>query len=370
MIAIQSSSSRTALLEEVTFLYQSLAGDSEVIARVVSMTGGGLEGASGVSVRTALSPGAPAVTLWLTRSGRVNLESRQQAGGITSRQVLASIQQTVWLKLERRGNQVSAFHSTDGTQWTATGSAVLPPAASLFVGLVAGSQDSTSRVSAVLSDVRANPLSSLPSGWSASDIGGALSATTQHVSGMFVTVVGAGVGNTTERSRFVHTRVAGDVELVARVLAGGLTTQAEAGVMVRGSLAADAPTIALAISRTNTRVVKRRIAAGLPLLETPGGTRSAPWWFKVVRRGTLITTFESANGTAWTPVSSDVLILPASFYVGLSTAAGSVGGHAAFDRVAVRAIAGNLAPVVAVTAPLQGAIVAAGASVLLSASAT
>jgi len=363
---LQSSASRAATFEEATFLYQPLAGDGEVVAQVVSMSGGGLEGAAGVSVRTSLTPGAPVVTLWLTRSGRLNLDSRQQAGGSITRRISTPLRSLVWVKLERRGTQVSAFQSPDGRQWTAVGSATLPVAASLFVGVVAGSQDGTTRLDATLSDVRSAPFPTLPAGWSAADIGGALSGTSSYSNGTFAAVVGA--TTTASQFRFINTRVSGDVELVARVVAGGAATKAEAGVTVRGSLAADAATIALAISRSNTRLIKRRVDAGLPLVETSGATRAAPWWLKVVRRGTLVTTFESANGSTWTPVSSDAVILPASFYVGLSVAAGSTAsGQATFDQVAVRAIAANRWPAVTVTAPLS---VSPGASVVLSASAT
>ena len=346
---IQSSASRAALLEEVTFLYQTLAGDGEVVARVVTMSGGP-EGASGVSIRTSLTPAAPAVTLWLTRSGRLNLDSRQQAGGSITRRISSPSRPLVWVKLERRGTQVSAFQSIDGSQWTAVGSAVLPVAASLFVGVAAGSEDAATRLDAIVSNVRATRYPSLPAGWSASDIGGALSGTSPYSNGIFGTTVGPATA--ANQFRFLHTRVSGDVELVARVLTGGTATKAEAGVTVRGSLAADAATIALAISRSNTRLIKRRVDAGLPLVETSSGTRAAPWWLKIVRRGPLVTTFESANGTAWTPVSSDAVILPASFYVGLLVAPGSTAGQATFSQVAVRAIAAaNLPPTVTVTAP-------------------
>jgi len=371
-IAIQSSASRTAPSEELTFLYQSLTGDSEVIARVMTMSGGGLEGASGVSVRTGLAPGAPAVTLWLTRSGQLALDSRQKAGGATARRLFKSPQQSPWVKLERRGDQVAAFLSTDGSQWTALGSAVLPSVGPVFVGLVGGSQDPTTRLIAILSDVRATRLSTLPDQWSSSDIGGSLIGSSQYVSGMFVALTGAGTANgTADNLRFIHTRVTGDLELIARVVSGGASGKAEAGVMVRGSLAADAATVTLAISKTGTRVVKRRVAAGLPLQEASGAPRVAPWWLKIVKRGTLITTFESANGTTWTPVSSDVLSLPSSFYLGLSTVglAGSV-GQAVFDRVAIRATAANRPPEVALTAPLQGLQLKVGVSLQLAAAAT
>lgn len=372
-LRLQSSALRTALPEQLTFVYQQLDGDGEVAARVQSMDGGGLEGAAGVSLRLSMTPGAPSASLWVTRSGRLHFESRQVAGGPLSRRTFALPQQSVWLKLERSGAVVYGFLSLDGSQWAALGSVTLPAALTATVGLVGGSQDPSIPLTALLTDFRVRRTATLPAGWSAADVGlpGTAGSTT-FANGTFTVVNGSGaIGDVSDRFRFVYVRVSGSVELVARVASGGTAGRAEAGVMVRESLAGEAAHVTLALSKDNRQVVKRRVGAGLPGLQTLGGTRVAPLWLKIVKRGNLVTSFESTNGVTWTLVSSDVLTLPSVFFVGLSVAAGpGAVGQALLDGVAVRAVAANRPPEVALTAPLTGTRVTAGTSVLVSANAT
>ena len=128
--------------------------------------------------------------------------------------------------------------------------------------------------------------------------------------------------------------------------------------MARASLDPDAAYAFAGVAGPGSRVTKRRIGAGLPTsagLSTSlvaMGTVSPGWWLKLVRRGPLVTTFESPDGAAWTPLASDPLPLPETFFLGLAFASGSgVTAQGVFDQVFVRARAANEPSLVAIVTP-------------------
>ena len=62
----------------------------------------------------------------------------------------------------------------------------------------------------------------------------------------------------------------------------------------------------------------------LPLAHRiPNFAGAAPYWVRLVRSGTTVTAYKSANGTAWTQVGSLSASFPADCYVGLVVASGS-----------------------------------------------
>jgi hypothetical protein len=145
----------------------------------------------------------------------------------------------------------------------------------------------------------------------------------------------------------------------------------DAAHLFAGVVAANTRLIKGRIAAGNSRLTKRRVAAGLPATAGPVRTVSAGWWLKLVRRGPLVTTFESPDGAVWTPISSETLSLPDTFFLGLAFAAGpGTNAQGAFDQVSVRALAANKPPVVAIETPTASVELMAGATVALSASAS
>jgi regulation of enolase protein 1 (concanavalin A-like superfamily) len=58
-----------------------------------------------------------------------------------------------WVKLERRGNVISAYRSTDGAAWTFVGSDAFAMTADIYVGLAVSSHDNTRLATAVFDRV-------------------------------------------------------------------------------------------------------------------------------------------------------------------------------------------------------------------------
>ena len=133
--------------------------------------------------------------------------------------------------------------------------------------------------------------------------------------------------------------IAGDGEVVARVSSmDNVHPWTKTGVMIRGSLSPSAPQAFMLVSSGKGAAFQRRPSAGGPSTSTPAGTGTAPAWVRLVREGSLITAYTSADGVSWTVVDQDTLAISGSVYVGLAVSSHDVthAASATFDGVIVR----------------------------------
>ena len=162
---------------------------------------------------------------------------------------------------------------------------------------------------------------SLPSPWTAGDIGAPLlSGSATHSSGVF-TIQGAGanIDGTSDQFYFVYQQVTGDVDIVAKVdeLVGS-RDYAKAGVMIRASLDANSPhAFGHVTEGAGVRFLRRR-TTGDTTDATSGPDLEAPVWVRAVRRGTGVTAYSSTDGLTWTTIGSDTIELDATAYVGIA----------------------------------------------------
>ena len=114
---------------------------------------------------------------------------------------------------------------------------------------------------------------------------------------------------------------------------------------------------------------QRRLAAGAMMLRT-SPTRAAPVWFKLERRGSVITAHSSSDGATWSLFGSETVALSASVYAGLAVTSANVSAAATaiLDNVALTTA--NQPPSVALTEPATGAAFTAPANITMTADAT
>jgi hypothetical protein len=112
----------------------------------------------------------------------------------------------------------------------------------------------------------------------------------------------------------------------------------KAGVMMRESLEAGSPHAAMFTSAAKGLAFQRRSLAGGVSTSTAGALVAPPRWVRIVRAGDVFTAYESANGTTWTLVGSDTIVMGATVHVGLAVTSHADGTltAAAFDNVLVR----------------------------------
>ena len=137
----------------LNFSFQQVNGDAVIITRVtgVGNTGSGAE--AGVMFRESLADSAKFVGLFLHPVPGVDLTWR----GATAWSKTATSWNTPpggylnhyqpfapwWLKLERVGSLISAYHSADGVNWTCLGVVEMPFAGAPYVGLCASSHNTS-----------------------------------------------------------------------------------------------------------------------------------------------------------------------------------------------------------------------------------
>ncbi|MFO1492220.1 MAG: M60 family metallopeptidase [Kiritimatiellia bacterium] len=148
-------------------------------------------------------------------------------------------------------------------------------------------------------------------------------------------------GNTADGLRFVAQPVTGDCEIIARVASVSSTsTSARSGVMIRaGTAPGDAFGGTLLRGGTRTPHFLYRTASGVSSSNTAGGSSvSAPCWVRLVRAGTTLTSYVSANGSTWTQIgTTSSVTLPATVQVGLVAALStSAASTVTFDNVKIR----------------------------------
>lgn len=203
---------------------------------------------------------------------------------------------------------------------------------------------------------------SITSGFSNADIGGAAPAGNATYANGKWTVQGGGfdIWGAGDSAHFTYMALTGNSAIVAKVESVGNTSlSAKAGVMMRTSLEPGAPRAWMAISN------RGQAEQNMPNLAVYGGTNygnksfdiassTASYWVKLERIGNIITGYVSPDGTNWaaTDVGRIDAPVPDKIYVGLVVTAVNNGtlNTSTFSNVQITGGNGG-APIVAPAAP-------------------
>ncbi len=193
--------------------------------------------------------------------------------------------------------------------------------------------------------VYVNPvkLQPLPPLWTSSDIGGTGAAGDAGTKGGTYVIYGSGadIWGAADEFRFVRQTANGDCDLRARVTGQANTNgYAKAGVMLRNDTAADAAHASIFVTPSNGFSFQYRSATAGATTNVNGPALNAGInnWVRLTRVGSLITSYTSADGIAWTQVGTATIPMAATIQAGLAVTShvdASLGG-AAFDRVSLR----------------------------------
>jgi hypothetical protein len=92
----------------------------------------------------------------------------------------------------------------------------------------------------------------------------------------------------------------------------------KAGVMIRGSLAANSAYAFMIVSAAKGSAFQYRASDGGTAANIAGTAIAAPYWVKVVRTGGTVTAYQSADGATWTQVGSVPIGLGSTAFIGLA----------------------------------------------------
>lgn len=236
----------------------------------------------------------------------------------------------------------------------------------------AGARTTSAAASVTVTDTTG----SVPSPWTAEDVGSpAVAGSASYASGLF-TVEGAGadIWDTADQFQFVHQLMTGDGEIVARVRSvTAVHAWSKSGVMIRENLTAGSKHATSLVSASNGVAYQRRPTSGGTSLHTAGAAVRAPYWVRMVRRGDVFEAYQSADGSAWSLIGSQTIAMPQTVYVGLAVTSHNTttATTATFSDVTVsEGGSTNQPPTISVTSPGSGATFTAPASVTIAATAS
>lgn len=368
--------------DQFHFVYQAVSGDVDVRARVNSITDAHAWSKSGVMIRSSLSAGAAHGMALVSAARGTAFQRRQANGGLSTNTAGPYETSPRWVRLVRTGTTITAYTSADGTSWVKIGSDTIALGTTVYVGIATTSHHTGMRTTATVSNVTlsgatAQPSPSLPSGQATADIGSpAIAGSTSYASGRYtIQAAGADIWGYSDQFRYVYQPVTGDVDVVARVASISAADRwSKAGVMIRETMAANSRHATALTSVEKGYAFQRRAETGSISEHTSGGAGTAPGWVRLVRKGSLISAYRSADGSTWTSMGTDSITMNDTVYVGIAVTSHnvSVATTAVVEglKITEAPTSTNKPPSVILSAPSNGAAFTAPASVTLTASAT
>jgi hypothetical protein len=143
--------------DQMQFVYQSLTGDGEIIAKVNSLTNPSYARA-GVVFKESLIPDSKMAMIDMSpTTALVEAVSRNAAGcaALTAGKYYETIPK--WIKLVRIGDVFTSYFSANGTAWTQlielNGPVTIPMANTVYVGMAVSSGGGSTTAAGVFSDV-------------------------------------------------------------------------------------------------------------------------------------------------------------------------------------------------------------------------
>jgi regulation of enolase protein 1 (concanavalin A-like superfamily) len=134
------------------FVYQPLAGDGTLVARVVSVQGSSAAQV-GAMIRETQNPGANHVFLF-DYVPSLLMTVRTTTATSSTYQSVGSATPPNWLKLVRSGNLFTMYGSTNGTNWTQLGtSQTVTMAQNVYIGLAVSNRNTSSLATATFDNV-------------------------------------------------------------------------------------------------------------------------------------------------------------------------------------------------------------------------
>jgi regulation of enolase protein 1 (concanavalin A-like superfamily) len=144
--------------DQFRYVSKTFTGDGQIIARVASQTNTNVWAKAGVMFRETANANSRFAALELTPGNGTTFQYRDTTGancGYTTGASAAAPNN--WLRLTRTGNVFTGYRSSDGVNWTPIGTATVPMATAITVGLVVTAHDNTLLSTATFDNVQVTP---------------------------------------------------------------------------------------------------------------------------------------------------------------------------------------------------------------------
>jgi len=358
------------------YVYQTLAGDGSIVARVRYQTQSSAWAKAGVMIRQSATGGSNFVDALVTPDVSPNTPNfngvgcdangcvsplppvipatgygvRMQYTGshsATGPTLTGYTSPNKWLKLTRSGNTFTSFESTDGVTWTQIGIATVSMTGPATIGLFVTAHNIGQVSSVAFDNVQVAqttpppPPGPLPSPWTDTDVGSpAIAGSAGYSNGVFtVNGAGADIYGTNDQFHYVDQPLTGNGNgtIIARVTSQTNTSSnAKAGVMIKQSTTAGSNYMLIAVAPSGIVKVQYDFNGSIQAATTYTFPNV---WMKLVSLNGQITAYLSSDGVTWTSVLSKTLPITFPATVGLFECSHNVSalGTATFDNVSFTA---------------------------------
>jgi hypothetical protein len=284
------------------YLNRPHSGDGEITIRITGFSGANDSSRHGVMIRgNSTAKDAPFLFLYQNRQGTLGYSYRTTAGQAAGGRVNSAGNKYQWMKLVRRSDQLTAYTSRDGASWTQIDARFYLNGLGSEVryGIAVSNYDTTKLAKSYVDNVRVHKL---PQPWSYQDIGTVITAGTAYYSydEQLFKVRGGGGGVHKDQSGFQFTNRTMNGchnELIAHLASVTGPAGSAGGLMLRASLAADAPYVLVYPEGSGAYFSSRTTAGGAVTqraVALPG-----PWLKIAKTSSTTVYLYVSSDGASW-----------------------------------------------------------------------
>ena len=135
--------------DQFQYVYQPLDGNGTIIAAVAAVQGQDPWTKVGVMIRADLTANGAYAMVAVTPSNGTIFQSRAASGGQSTSTTGASAGAPRWVALNRNGNSLSGFYSTDARTWTPMGTRTIPMATRVYAGMAVTSHNTSATATGI-----------------------------------------------------------------------------------------------------------------------------------------------------------------------------------------------------------------------------
>mgnify|MGYP002399695739 CR=1 FL=1 len=149
VFTVNANGFSTSSSDKLFAVYQELCGNGEIVARVLTVSGGGW---AGIMLRETFDPGSRKVALKMQGNNNIRREIRMTANGAVS-SLNYFRPQHIWLRLARNGSTFVGYTSIDGINWSYAFSATISMNGCIYAGLFSESINNSVTTTATFDNV-------------------------------------------------------------------------------------------------------------------------------------------------------------------------------------------------------------------------
>ncbi len=135
------------------YVYRSLTGDGSIVARVSSVSNTHAWVKAGVMIRDSLAANSAQAMMLVSYSKGLAFQRRTATGGLTTSSPGVFAGAPYFVRLDRVGNTITAYQSTDGLAWTLVGTDTFAMGPTVYIGLGVSSHTTSSAATATFDAV-------------------------------------------------------------------------------------------------------------------------------------------------------------------------------------------------------------------------